>query len=209
MCNQIRRSVVVVALGLGVLLAATAQADTVETRTAFGRIERVEEVRTRDPGEPPIMHVATEWMRLHLRWRSLDGVMSVDVVDDGWRIKAYANATVGKASCVSSADYLQYRGVAGESEIEAGVRDLIARVVAGGCTLVSHEAAAVYVRTLADGADDFAAAEDGLRARARDLFKRPPTRCLVPPRPPPPKKGQPEIVMIFEPFQAPPCRKVD
>lgn len=217
MCNQTRRrqsAVIAVALSFCALVAAGgARAGTVETRTPFGRIEMVEEVRTRDPGEPPIMHVATEWTKLHLRWRSRDGVVSVDIVDDGWMIKAYVDATVGKASCLSSVNYLQYSGVAGESEIEAEVRDLIARLLATrGCALVSREVSADQVRTLADGAEDFAAAEVGLRARARDLFKRPPTRCLAPPpQPPPPrpKKGQPEILMIPEPFESLPCRKAD
>jgi hypothetical protein len=183
------------------LLAPAAQAGTVETRTAFGRIELVEEVRTRDPGEPPIMHVATEWTKLHLRWRSADGVVAVDVIDDGWMIEALVTATVGKASCVSSIDYLQYSGVAGEDEIADDLRAHIEWLPSGGCTMFSREASAGYARTLADGAKDFVAAEDGLRARARDLFKRPLSRCLAPP---PPKAGQP--VFVRQPFQPLPCR---
>jgi len=208
MRNQTYRSIVAATLGLGVFLAGAAQAGTVETRTPFGRIEMVEEVRRRDPGEPPIMHVATEWTRLHLRWRSLDGVVALDVVDDGWRIKANIEVRIGQASCLSSADYLQYSGVAGEYDIAGEVRALIARLPTSGCAFFSREASAGYVRTLADGVHDFAVAEDGLRARAGDLFKRPPTRCLVPLPSPRPKKGQPEIFMALDPFELPPCRKV-
>jgi hypothetical protein len=174
------------------LAASAVQAGTTETRTAFGRIEMVEEVRVRDPGEPPIMHVATEWTKLHLRWRSVDG----------WMIEALFTATVGEASCVSSINYLQYSGVAGEHEIEDDVRAHIARLPSGGCTILSPEAATGYARTLADGAKDFAAAEDGFRARARDLFKRPATRCLAPPFS---KAGQPAV--IPPPFQSSPCRE--
>lgn len=162
----------------------------------------VEEVRVRDPGEPPIMHVATEWTKLHLRWRSVDGGMIIDVIDDGWMIGALFTATVGEASCVSSINYLQYSGVAGEHEIEDDVRAHIARLPSGGCTILSPEAAIGYARTLADGVKDFAAAEDGFRARARDLFKRPPTRCLAPPFP---KAGQPAVIPL--PFQPLPCRE--
>jgi hypothetical protein len=191
------------ALGICASLAASVvQAGTTETRTAFGRIEMIEEVRVRDPGEPPIMHVATEWTKLHLRWRSADGGMSIDVIDDGWMIEALFTATVGKASCVSSTNYLQYSGVAGEYEIEDSVRAHIAWLRSGGCTMLTREAAAGYARTLADGAEDFAAAEDGLRARARDLFKRPLTRCLAPA---PPKTGEPILAPM--PFQPLPCRE--
>lgn len=198
------RSIRAAALGICAILTAPAgvRAGTTETRTTFGTIEMVEEVRTRDPGELPIMHVATEWTKLHLRWRSADGVVAVDVIDDGTMIEARVNATVGKAFCVSSINYLQYSGVAGEHEIEDDVRAQIAWLPSGGCNILSREAATGYARTLADGAKDFAAAEDGFRARARDLFKRPLTRCLEPPFP---KEGQPAWVPM--PFQPLPCRE--
>lgn len=182
------------ALGVCAALAATvAHAGTVETRTPFGRIEMVEEVRTRDPGEPPIMHVATEWTRLHLRWRSADGVMAVDVVDDGWII----GATARGADCSASSTHLQYSGVAGEAEIKDVVRELLASLDKA-CPRLPKGAA--YAPTLAQGDTDFAAAEDGLRSRALALFRRPPTRCLAPL----PTSGS--MMMIMEPFQGPRCR---
>lgn len=195
MCKSIRsRRLVGVAVlaAWSALAASVAQAGTVETRTPFGRIELVEQVRTRDPGEPPIMHVATEWTNLHLRWRSLDGVMSVEVIDSGAMIEAVVNG----ADCSASTSYLQYSGVAGELAITQGVRDLLASLEKL-CPRLPPGAA--YSRTLADGAADFAAAEDGLRARALALFKRPLTRCL----PPLSTSG---AALVRGPFEPPPCR---
>ena len=185
------------------MAASGVQAGTTETRTAFGRIELVKEVRVRDPGEPPIMHMATEWTKLHLRWRTVDGVVAVDVIDDGRMIEARVTATVGKASCISSINYLQYSGVAGERAIRDEVRAHVAWLPSGGCTILSREAAAGYAATLADGQDDFAAAEDGLRTVARDLFKRP-TRCLPLPWESWKKDGLVPVRMPFEPL---PCRE--
>lgn len=208
MRNSIRPCRLVSAAVLGacaVWLTAAAQAGTVETRTPFGRIEMVEEVRTRDPGEPAIMHVATEWTKLYLHWRSADGVMTVDVIDNGWMITADIRASAGKPSCSTGANYLQYRGVAGESEIENELRTVIARFPQW-CSIVSPATGADYARTLADGADDLAAAEDRLRTRANDLFKRPLTRCLAPP--PRSKKAGPEVIMMTLDGPPPlPCRK--
>jgi hypothetical protein len=210
MCNQIRSRPVAQAAFLGAcaawLTAASAQAGTVETRTPFGRIEMVEEVRTRDPGEPAIMHVATEWTKLYLHWRSADGVMTVDVIDNGWMITADIRASAGKPSCSTGANYLQYRGVAGESEIENELRTVIARFPQW-CSIVSPATGADYARTLADGADDLAAAEDRLRTRSIDLFKHPPTRCLAPP-PTRSNKAGPEVFMMTLDGPRPlPCRK--
>jgi hypothetical protein len=205
MCNSYRSSSPFHAVGLGVCvvwLASAAQAGTVETRTAFGRIEMVEEVRTRDPGEPPIMHVATEWTKLHLRWRSVDGLMAVDVVDDGRMIEANVTVGTGEPRCSTSAHYLQYRGAAGEAEIESELRALIARF-ATWCPIVSTTTGTSYARSLADGASDFVEAEDGLRAGARDLFKRPPTRCLAPR----PSKARGMLIPVPSPFDPFPCRE--
>jgi hypothetical protein len=177
------------------MLASAAQAGTVETRTPFGRIEVVEEVRTRDPGEIPIVHVETAWTKLHLRWRSQDGVMGVDVIDNGRIIEVFLNG----ADCVARTDYLQYSGVAGELEIQDGVRELLASLDKACPRL---PAGAAYAPTLADGAADFKAAEDGMRTRALVLFKRPPTRCL----PPLPTKDNPFPVALRGPFDPFPCR---
>jgi hypothetical protein len=194
--DRLCRSVRAAALGTcAAWLAAAAQAGTVETRTPFGRIEMVEEVRTRDPGEPAIMHVDTEWTQLHLRWRSADGVMSVDVIDSGWIIQA----AIKGADCSALTAHLQYSGVAGEDEIIDGVRTLLA-LLDKDCPRLPP--GATYATTLADGAKDFAAAEDGFRAWARDLFKRPLTRCLAPSFS---KEGQPAPVRM--PFQPLPCRE--
>ncbi|KRA56173.1 hypothetical protein ASD79_17595 [Caulobacter sp. Root655] len=193
MCSSIRPRRLVRAAVLGTCVAwfaAAAQAGTVETRTPFGRIEMVEEVRTRDPGEPPIMHVATEWTKLHLRWRSADGVMSVDVIDSGGIVQA----AIEGADCSASTAYLQYSGVAGEHEIVDGVRTLLALLDKDCPRLPSG---ATYATTLADGAADFVAAEDGLRSRALILFRRPLTRCLPPPM---------NRLFPSDPFNPFPCR---
>jgi hypothetical protein len=208
MCNSHRRRLVrATVLGVcGALAASAAQAGTVETRTAFGRIEMVEEVRTLDPGEMPFMHMANEWTKLHLRWRSADGVVRIDVIDGGWTIEARVSAEAGQDLCIASADHLQYGGVAGEDEIKDQVREVIASL-ANGCPVVSPAAAVAHARTLADGATDFVAAEDGMRARALQLFKRPLTRCLAPPPPPRRSKadGPPVVPMFYGP-PAPKCR---
>lgn len=183
-----------------VLAASQAHGGTVETRTPFGTIEMVEEVRTRDPGEPPIMHVATEWTKLHLRWGSTDGVVTVDLIDDGWMIEAVVAAKGASTSCITSVDHLQYSGAAGEYEIADQMRVVLAWLKT--CPGVSSKAAAGYARTLADGAADLTRAEDGLRARARALFRRTPVRCL----PPILKKDEPPVIPL--PFQGPVCRPV-
>lgn len=188
------------------MVASTVQAGTVETRTSFGRIEMVEEVRTLDPGELPIMHMPNEWTKLHLRWRSADGAVRVDLIDDGRLIEAGVSAEAGRDLCAASADHLQYSGVAGEDEIKDGLREIIASL-ANGCPVVSPAVAVAHARTLADGAADFAAAEDGLRARALQLFKRPLTRCLAPLPPPRRSKAEgPRVVPISYGPPPPKCR---
>ncbi len=202
-CRSVRAAV----LGIcAAWFAAAAQAGTVETRTPFGRIEMVEEVRTLDPGEAPLMHMPSEWTKLDLRWRSADGLVRVDVIDDGWIIKARVFAEAGKDLCIASADHLQYGGVAGEDEIKDQLREVIASF-ANECPVVSPADAVAQARTLADGAADFAAAEDGMRARALELFKRPLTRCLAPLPPPRRLKNDgPEVVPMFYGPPPPKCR---
>jgi hypothetical protein len=186
------------------LLASIAQAGTVETRMPFGRIEMIEEVRTLDRGELPIMHMPNEWTKLHLRWRSADGVVRVDVIDDGRIIEAGVSAEAGKEFCISSADHLQYSGVAGEAEIKDQLRNVIASL-ANGCPVVSPAAAIAHARTLADGAADFAAAENGMRVRALALFKRPLPRCLQPL--PPPRRSKKDGLEVVPMFYGPPPPK--
>jgi hypothetical protein len=206
MRNSVRSHPLVRAVALAgcvALLTPAAQAGTVETRTSFGRIEMVEEVRTLDPGELPIMHMPNEWTKLHLRWRSLDGVMSVDVVDDGWMMKADITATFGKATCFTYRDHLQYRGLAGESEIPDQVRDAMMSFDEN-CSELSPKTRAAYARTLADAAQDLAVAEDGMRTRARVLFKRSLVRCVAPP----PRSKSERLDPIPMPYGPPPpdCR---
>ena len=171
------------------LAAFQAHAATVEKTTRFGAIALVEEERRRDPGQAPLIHAADQWTKLHLRWTSRDGVMSVDVADDG----EWIEATVDGAGCSTASSYLQYGGV-GELEIADGVRDLLASLDRICPRFVKGMA---YAPTLADGAGDFAAAEAAMKARSIVLFKRPPTRCLPP-------RG--EIPMALTPYQRPPCR---
>jgi hypothetical protein len=171
------------------LAASQAHAATVEKATRFGVIAVVEEERRRDPGQVPLIHVADEWTKLHLRWTSRDGVMTVDVADDGERIEA----VVDGAGCSSSSSYLQYSG-AGELEIADMVRGVLASLDRA-CPRFAKGVA--YAPTLADGAEDFAAAEAAMRAQAVVLFKRPSTRCLPP---------RDQIPMVAGPYQAPPCR---
>ncbi len=203
------RSVPVAALGIFAALAASAAvAGTVETRTAFGRIEMVEEAWTLDPGATPLIGMANAWTKLHLRWRSADGLMAVDVIDDGWMITADLSAGVGKPSCSTSINYLQYSGVAGEFEIQPELRAAIARF-AKWCPVVSPATGARYAATLADGAVDFVAAENGLRTRTRERFGRSPARCLTPAPPPPGSRNKgPQLpVMALDGPPILPCRK--
>jgi len=197
------------AAALGVcaaLVASVARAGTIETRTSFGRIEMVEEVRTPDPGELPIMDMPDTWTKLHLHWRSADGVVGVDVTDDGRIVEARVSAEAGKQFCISSADHLQYSGVAGEAEIKDQLQNLIASLAAG-CPVIVPPTAVAHARTLADGGPDFAVAENAMRARALVLFQHPLTRCLAP-LPPPrrSKKDGPEVIPMLDGPPSPTCR---
>ncbi|WP_448661856.1 hypothetical protein ACG3SL_14380 [Sphingomonas sp. CJ20] len=175
-----------VSLGAG---GVAAPAETTERASNFGAITVVEEVRTRDPGAPPVMHVATEWTRLHLRWQTQDRRLSVTLRDDGEML----DIDVSAGDCLLFARYQRFEPAKGEPALWrsmiAAVRTQLQR-----CAGIKPSAATSYQAEMRRADSDFALAVEAMKDRSRVVFGPNLKRC----RPFCHKPGQPAF---FEPFQ--------
>jgi len=164
-------------------------AATVEQSQRFGTFALITEVRTRDAGEPVIMHVATEWTKLHLRWRSQDGSLVANLTDDGGMLKIDVES---EAKCFLSAAYQRYLGKSGEPALwqatTMAVRDLLR-----ACLRVDRSAALSYTRELAQSAHDFETGVEAMKSRSIVLFGPTLKRCR-------PKPARPKQLDIIDPF---------
>ncbi|MET0309902.1 MAG: hypothetical protein ABW023_14445 [Sphingomonas sp.] len=149
-----------------------AAARTVEEETRFGSIELVVETRTRDPGEPPIMHVATEWTKLRLRWRPKTGDMRVDLIDDGGGLRIEGRGH----DCLSAAQGQRYGKRLGEAALWNALRAHLDSLMAV-CPRISPRQARTYRQAFAMSRDDYVAAIEAMKKRALTLFRRPLMRC--------------------------------
>lgn len=163
-------------------------AKTVATNTSFGAIELVQEVRTRDPGEPEVMHVATEWTKLRLLWASQAGDMTVRLEDDGEMLDIY----VAGHDCLSRAPFQRYRNEIGEpalwNSVLANMRNLMS-----ACPRVSASQSRSYTREISNSADDFVPAVEALKSRTHTVFRSDLKRCR-------PKQARPNEPILHVPF---------
>lgn len=160
------------------------QAGTVERRMSFGSISLVEEIRTRDPGEPATMHVATEWTKLHLRWIPGSGDLLLDLVDNGGTLQI----EVRGHDCSSIASYRRYSLAIGEPELWQSLKGSLHHLVET-CPRISPEQGAAYEREFSRTYDDYIAGVEALKVHARHSFKSL-ARCRAP-----------KAKLLIDPFQ--------
>ena len=147
-------------------------AATVEQSRSFGTIALIEEVRTREPNEPPWMHGATDWTKLHLRWRSQDGSLIVDLTDDGEMLQIHGER---KGGCLLSAPYQRFR-TGGEPALWQAMT-MAARELLRTCPGVQHTEGRFYLRELGQSANDFQAGVAAMKSRSISLFGKTLKRC--------------------------------
>lgn len=165
------------------------QAKTVETKTTFGLVELVQEVRTRDPGEPEIMHVATEWTKLRLVWKSRDGDLTVRLEDDGQMLDVYVEGH----ECATRAPFQRYALQVGETGLWNSAMSNMRSIVAA-CPRITAQQKRSYVREISLAQDDFVPAVEALKSRARVVFQTDLKRCR-----PQPARSQ-DHIMTFDHF---------
>jgi hypothetical protein len=148
-------------------------AATVEQKQSFGAFSLIDEIRTREPGEAEIMHVATEWTKLHLRWRSQDGNLVVNITDDGLMLQI---DVASESNCSRSAPHQKFQSTRGEPALwqatTAAVRDLL-RV----CLRVKRAAALSYLHEMRQSAGDFEMGVEAMKSRSVILFGKTLKRC--------------------------------
>jgi len=159
-------------LSVSLLTSAPARAETTEQRTAFGKVVLIQEVRRRDPGQPPLMHVADEWTKLHLRWTAATGDMMVEIVDDGRTL----SIAVDGHECSLTSSYERYARQPGEPALQRQMRAYLQQL-ARGCPRIPLVRAQAYAQAFADTRDDFVAGVEALKRRATRVFKRDLARC--------------------------------
>jgi hypothetical protein len=147
-------------------------AKTVERKTKIGTLLLVEENRTSDPGEPPPLHIANEWTKLHLRWIALSGDMTIDLEDDGHMLQI----VVDGHDCIGSAPFQRYRQREGEPEIWAEMHSSLLAVLKA-CPRIGADQAAIYIRGLREAGADFAVGVEALKHLARQTFRNTLARC--------------------------------
>lgn len=152
---------------------SSALAATVEHLTGFGKFDLVEEVRTRDPGEPPIMHVATEWTKYHLRWRSSDNVVRFALTDDGEQL----SASFEGRECSSRSAFQQFSGKTGEPILFDEALKQLGQTFEV-CPRVSAAERQHYAREFALSADDFVPAVEALKLSGAKKFGSWRNRCI-------------------------------
>jgi len=164
-------------------------AKTVEQNQSFDTFALIEEVRTREPNEPLIMHVATEWTKLHLRWHSHDKTVVAELTDDGSMLRIDVKS---EAHCFSSADYQRYRGTSGEPALWQAISTTVHGLLRV-CPRVNRLAALRYSRELGQSVDDFHTGVEAMKSRSFILFGTNLKRCR-------PKPVKPKELSIIYPF---------
>jgi hypothetical protein len=177
---------------LPLLLTVATWSGTVEHHTSFGSLTLIQEQWSRDPGQPPIMHVPDSWKKLHLRWNAPVGDMAVSLVDDGYIL----SIAVSGHDCLSSGGYLHYRSRMGEPTLWGQMRAQMGELMRL-CPRISRPQAAVYLRAFGTARDDFTASVEALKKRAVAFLGTKLARCR------PPNHG-----LIFDPF-ASRCGKME
>lgn len=139
-------------------------AATVKQSQSFGSLALIEEV-TLNADEPPIMHFATEGTKLHLRWRSQDGSVTVDLTDDGGMLQIDVKTD---AECILSAPHQRF-STGGESALwqamTTAVRDLLR-----ACSRVKPAAVLSYLRELGQSENDFEIGVKAMKSRSTLSF---------------------------------------
>jgi hypothetical protein len=151
---------------------SAARAETVMQETSFGAFTLVREIKTRDPGEPLIMHVATEWTKLHLRWRSRTGDMRVELIDNGGMLEIDMDGH----ECSSGARYLRYGKRLGEPALWSDMNSMLASLTKI-CPRIEPARRAAYAAEFALARDDYVAGIEALKKRAARLLNPSLTRC--------------------------------
>lgn len=169
-------------------VSASVRAETVEQRTAFGAVVLVQEVRTRDPGQPPIMHMADEWTKLHLRWTAATGDMTIEIVDDGHALSIAADGH----ECALRSTYERYARQTGEPALWRQMQAYLQQL-AKVCPRISRVEVRAYGRALAGAEDDFVAGVEALKKRAALVFKHDLGRCR-------PRRVEGTIIIPSDPF---------
>jgi hypothetical protein len=183
---------------LCVISVSTAQAATVTRETRFGAFTLTEEVRTRDPGEPLIMHMATEWTKLRLIWRSTDQAVTTEIVDDGAFLDSESRVELLEKSCSSSGGYFQYAPSDDQSGLWRSMRQSMSQLLKN-CAAIPPSAKQSYPASLTSASDDFLPAIAAFKKRAAILFPRPGfVRCSAPTRS--------KNIIITNPNAGRPCR---
>lgn len=175
-------------------LGGIGAAETVEKRIRFGSMTLIQEQWTRDPGEPPIMHVADAWTKLHLRWSAPAGDMAVALTDDG----RVLTITVEGYDCLRSSSHYRYSRRTGEPALWGQMAEHL-RAFVQTCPRVPAVRAAAYPRAFAEAHDDFVAGIEAFKKRAVTAVAADLKRCR--PRPP-------EGKLVIEPF-ADRCGKME
>jgi hypothetical protein len=163
-------------------------AATIEQSRSFGTIALIEEVRTREPDEPPIMHVATEWTKLHLRWRSKDGSLIVSLTDNGGMLQIDVKT---ESECFLSAPYQRFR--TGGEPVLWQAMTTAARDLLHACPRVKRTAALFHLRELGQSANDFQTGVAAMKSRSILLFGKTLKRCR-------PQSVTRQHTIITEPF---------
>ena len=169
-------------------IALPASAKTIETRTVFGTVVLIEETRTRDPGEPLIMHAVTEWTKLRLHWEASDEGFNVELIDDGGTLSIEQKGH----DCASGGGLQRYEQRTGEDRLWRIMNASLAELTKL-CPRISREQAVRYAAGLRAAHDDFIAAVEAMKRRALALYQRPLRRCR------PAKRFMPAI----DPFASP------
>ena len=167
---------------------APSVAATVEQSRSFGTFALIEEVRTREPDEPLIMHVATEWTKLHLRWRSRDSSLIVNLTDDGGMLEIDVKT---ESECFLSAPYQRFR-TGGEPALWQAMTTA-ARDLLRACPRVKRTAALSYLREFGQAANDFQTGVAAMKSRSILLFGKTLKRCR-------PRSVTRQPMIITDPF---------
>lgn len=146
------------------------------TRYPAGAFVVMEERYTMPEGRTPIMHVPTQWTKIHLSLDVPGGHVNVSLTDTGSRL----GASVTTAGCISSNSYLQYDGEHPDQRhlyeaMESTVRRLIRH-----CTH-SREVLRQTLPLLRRARRDFPAALEVMKSRARNAFGGRWGRCTYAP----------------------------
>lgn len=167
---------------------APSAAATAEQTRSFGTVALIEEVRTLEPDEPPIMHVATEWTKLHLRWRSQDGALIVNLTDDGEMLQIDVKT---RAECFLTAPYQRFR-TGGEPALWQAMTSA-AHDLLRACPRVKRAPALSYIRELGQSAADFRTGVEAMKSRSTGLFGKTLKRCR-------PRSAPRQHTIVTDPF---------